>query len=74
MSDDPFIIPPVPLMTPDRARDVGRAYKALADQLNRLAAATAEGTFNHTHLMTPSWAGNELSEERRDPAADDERP
>jgi hypothetical protein len=39
MSDDPFIIPPVPLMTPDRARDVGRAYKALADQLNEAGLA-----------------------------------
>lgn len=39
MSDDPFIMPPVPLMTSDRARDVGRAYKALADQLNEAGLA-----------------------------------
>ncbi|HEY0008663.1 MAG TPA: Imm32 family immunity protein [Tepidisphaeraceae bacterium] len=43
--------------------------EALADQLKRLVATTPEGTFDHTHLMTPSWAGNELSEERHDPAA-----
>jgi hypothetical protein len=39
MSDEPFIIPPVPLMTPGRARDVARAYKALADQLNEAGLA-----------------------------------
>ena len=43
--------------------------QGLADRLNRLVAATPEGTFDHAHLMTPSWAGNELSEQRRHPAA-----
>ena len=38
MSDQPFILPPPALMTPDRARDVGRAYKALADYLSDLGA------------------------------------
>jgi hypothetical protein len=33
MSDQQFVLPPVPLMTPERARDVGSAYKALASQL-----------------------------------------
>ncbi len=30
MSDEAFSLPPTPLMTPQKARDVGRAYKALA--------------------------------------------
>lgn len=33
MSDQPFILPPVPLMTAERARDVARAYKAWSEQL-----------------------------------------
>jgi hypothetical protein len=33
MSDEPFLTPPIPLMTAAKARDVARAYKATADQL-----------------------------------------
>jgi hypothetical protein len=36
MSDEPFSIPPVPLMEPAKARDVARAYKALAEHLTDL--------------------------------------
>jgi hypothetical protein len=33
MSDPPFGLPPVPMMTPERARDIGRLYQALSDEL-----------------------------------------
>ena len=36
MSDPLFGLPPIPLMTPERARDVARSYKALADHLRDL--------------------------------------
>lgn len=39
MSDEQFGLPPVPLMTPQKARDVGRLYKALAIQLADLGVA-----------------------------------
>ncbi len=39
MSDDPFSLPPIALMTAERARDIGRSYKALADNLTELGAA-----------------------------------
>lgn len=39
MSDDRFSLPPTPLMTPERARDVARNYKALAENLTELGAA-----------------------------------
>ncbi len=35
MSDD-FSLPPTPLMTPAKARDVARSYMALADHLTEL--------------------------------------
>lgn len=40
MIDEPFGLLPVPLRTPERARDIGRAYRALADNL---AAAHVAG-------------------------------
>lgn len=39
MSDEQFGLPPVPVMTPQKARDVGRLYKALAIQLADLGVA-----------------------------------
>lgn len=36
MSDDPFSLPLTPLLTPEKARDVGRAYKALAEQFREI--------------------------------------
>ena len=36
MSDNPFSLPPTPLMSSEKARDVGRAYKALANRLTEL--------------------------------------
>jgi hypothetical protein len=33
MTDEPFLLPPIPLMTPAKARDVARLYKAQADHL-----------------------------------------
>jgi len=34
MSDEPFsAMPPIPLMTAEKARDIGRAHKAWAGQL-----------------------------------------
>ena len=43
MSDDPFSLPPTPLMTPEKARDVGRAYKALASHLTELGVQREAG-------------------------------
>ncbi len=43
MSDDPFTLPPTPLMTAEKARDVARGYKALATHLTELGA-TREAT------------------------------
>ena len=43
MSDDPFSLPPTPLMTPEKARDVGRAYKALAEHLSEIGAQREAG-------------------------------
>jgi hypothetical protein len=34
MSDEPFGLPPVPLMSAERARDVSCGYQAMADHLN----------------------------------------
>jgi hypothetical protein len=43
MSDNPFSLPPPPLMTPQKALDVGRAYKALAEHLVDLGAQREAG-------------------------------
>lgn len=43
MSDDLFSLPPTPLMTPEKARDVGRAYKALANHLTELGVQREAG-------------------------------
>jgi hypothetical protein len=37
--------------------------KSLIQALEKLIVNTKEGHFNHDHLKTVSWAGNELSEE-----------
>jgi hypothetical protein len=36
MSDAPFLLPPIPLMTPAKARDAARLYNAMADHLTDL--------------------------------------
>ena len=36
MSDEPFSLPPTPLMEPAKARDVARGYKALAEHFTDL--------------------------------------
>jgi hypothetical protein len=36
MSDEPFLLPPIPLMTPAKARDAGRLYKAMSNHLTDL--------------------------------------
>lgn len=33
----------------------------LRDSLDRLIANTRDGYFAHTHMMTPDWGGDELS-------------
>lgn len=38
MSDEPFTIPPVPMMTPEKARDIARAYQGLAEHLREIDA------------------------------------
>jgi len=43
MSDSPFALPPPPPMTPEKARDVGRAYKALAEHMSELGAQREAG-------------------------------
>ena len=41
MSDQPYALPPVPLMTPERAVLVARNYKALAENLANLVPGDA---------------------------------
>lgn len=43
MSDDLFSPPPTPSMTPEKARDVGRAYRALASHLTELGVQREAG-------------------------------
>ena len=43
MSGGLFGLPPTPLMTPERARDVGRAYKAFATHLTDLGVRGEAG-------------------------------
>jgi hypothetical protein len=40
MSDQPFMLPPPPLMTAEKARDTARAYKALATHLSTVGYAS----------------------------------
>jgi hypothetical protein len=58
MSDTPpFALPPIPLMSAEKARDVGRAYKALADHLTEFglprqaAAATRDSQWWLTYSI-----------------------
>ncbi len=37
----------------------------LAQLVSLLIARTQLGHFNHDHLMTPAWAGSELSEQNK---------
>ena len=39
-----------------------QGLERLAQMVSRLLATTQAGHFNHNHLMTPAWAGDELSE------------
>lgn len=43
MSDEPFTLPPTPMMTPAKARDVARAYKAWSDQLAEMGLPREAG-------------------------------
>lgn len=40
-----------------------KGLRYLIEQLERLIVDTKEAHFNHVHLMTPEWGGNELSPE-----------
>ena len=40
-----------------------KGLQFLIDKLSRLLAHTKEGHFDHDHLMTEEWGGNELSSE-----------
>lgn len=48
MSDEPFQIPPIPLMTPDRARDLARGYQGLASHLAELGVAAEAARLERT--------------------------
>lgn len=48
MSDEPFSIPPVPLMTPQKARDVARGYQGLAQHLAELGVNTEAARLERT--------------------------
>jgi hypothetical protein len=43
MSDEPFLLPPIPLMTASKARDVARLSKAYADHLTELGLPRQAG-------------------------------
>jgi hypothetical protein len=42
VSDAPFGLPPVPLMSPDQALTLARGYKALAENLRQAGVSGAE--------------------------------
>ncbi len=56
MSDE-FGLPRVPLMTPEKARYVGRAYKALADSL----AAVEPGEAGRAERQSLWWMSYAIS-------------
>lgn len=39
-----------------------KGLRNLCEMLDKLIKNTNDGCFNHDHLMTPQWAGYELSE------------
>lgn len=41
----------------------------LASVLTRLARKAEQGVKDHEHMMTPEWAGHQLSSEARDTSA-----
>jgi len=43
MSDTPFALPPIPLMTAEKARDTARAYQALAEHLHEVGSRLEAG-------------------------------
>ncbi|MBA4019028.1 MAG: methylhydantoinase [Pirellula sp.] len=43
--------------------------RSLAEYIQRLIAQTPDGTFDHSHLMTPEWGGEELTSTPQDPTA-----
>jgi hypothetical protein len=48
MSDEPFMIPPIPIMSPEKARDVGRAYQGLAKHLTDIGVPTEAARLERT--------------------------
>jgi hypothetical protein len=40
-----------------------KGLQSLIENLERLLTRTEEGHFNHEHLKTPEWGGDELSAE-----------
>jgi hypothetical protein len=40
-----------------------KGLRSLIENLERLLASTEDGHFNHEHLKTPEWGGDELSSE-----------
>jgi hypothetical protein len=48
MSDDPFTIPPIPMMSAEKARDVARAIQGLANHLTEIGVPTEAARFERT--------------------------
>jgi hypothetical protein len=42
-----------------------KGLERLSQMVSLLIARTHPGHFNHDHLMTPAWAGDELSEQNK---------
>ncbi len=43
MSDDTFMLPTPPLMTPEKAMETARGYKALADHMSNIGSLGEAG-------------------------------
>ena len=52
MSDNPFSLPPTPLITPEKALYVSRAYKALAENLTEAGIPREAG---HAERQSQWW-------------------
>ena len=70
MSDLPFMLPDTPpLVTAEQARDVGRAYKGLAD---RLANLGARGDATRLERQSQWWQAYALVLAQTPPAGPDQ--
>ncbi len=67
MSDQPFGFPPVPLMTPEKAGDVGRSWKALADHL---ASLGVPGDAGRAERQSQWWLAYAVTLAQTPPAPD----